>query len=79
MIIRTVMEVDVGNRKEYVDSKVYEAIRYKAYVQGRTSAIEEFRNELRDSLFDDGHFLSQTVSEHDIDEIAERLKEKTNE
>lgn len=78
MIIRTAVEVNLGYRKEYVDSKVYEAIRYEGYVQGRISAIEEFRDKLRDSLFDDGHFLGQIVTENDIDEIAERLTEKAN-
>lgn len=41
MIVRTAMEVNTGNRKEYVDSKAYTIIRHEGYLQGKAEAIDE--------------------------------------
>lgn len=41
MIVRTAMEVNIGNRKEYVDSKAYTIIRHEGYLQGKAEAIDE--------------------------------------
>lgn len=70
MIIRTAMEVDLGNgRKEYVDSKVCNIIREEGYAD----AIEEFDRiceEVRSYKF--GTCLADFV----IDVIKAKVKEQ---
>lgn len=47
----------------------------KLLKEERADTINEFRDELRNLLFDDGRY--QIVTENDIDKVAEKLKEQS--
>lgn len=75
MIVRTVMEVKLGDdRKVYVDSKVYNAIRHEGYVQGKADAIDDVIKLARAEI----DFESQAEQKRFV-EFMESLKEKKNE
>lgn len=83
MVVRTVMEVNVGNRKEYVDSKAYVAIRHEGYMQGKSDAIKNICRDLTTELdllnasdMSDVNLYNFAVR---IKLMTEQLKEQNNE
>lgn len=89
MIVRTVMVVDMGDgNKEYVDSKVYNAIMHEGYVQGRAEAIDECKRAIVNTkskvvnpvLYKTWDILDALANrQFEILDILEQLKEQREE